>query len=244
MTTAVLRGLTGVVLCSVMVWAQDTIPTSDAVLSELKTGNAHHVAKRYQHPHQTADRQRELASAQHPHAIVLSCADSRVAPEIVFDQGLGDLFDVRVAGNVAGDAEIASIEYAASHLHVPVLVVVGHQHCGAVSAAAEGGEAEGHLPALLAMIRPAVEAARTQPGDLIENAVRINVENVVRQLHDSTPVLADLVGHGKLTIVGAVYSLDTGKVAWLSQAGAPAAPKLQARHEGVTPAGCRRAVAE
>jgi len=245
MTTAVLRGLTGVVLCSVMVWAQDAMPTADAVLSELKTGNAHHVAKRYQHPHQTADRQRELASAQHPHAIVLSCADSRVAPEIVFDQGLGDLFDVRVAGNVAGDAEIASIEYAASHLHVPVLVVVGHQHCGAVSAAAEGGEAEGHLPALLAMIRPAVEAARTQPGDLIENAVRINVENVVRQLHDSTPVLADLVGHGKLTIVGAVYSLDTGKVTWLSQAGAPAAaPKLQARYEGVTPAGCRRAIAE
>jgi len=244
MTTAVLRGLTGVVLCSVIVWAQDAIPTADAVLSELKNGNAHHVAKRYQHPHQTADRQRELASAQHPHAIVLSCADSRVAPEIVFDQGLGDLFDVRVAGNVAGDPEIASIEYAASHLHVPVLVVVGHQHCGAVSAAAEGGEAEGHLPALLAMIRPAVEAARKQPGDPIENAVRLNVENVVRQLHDSTPVLAELVGHGKLTIVGAVYSLDTGKVAWLSQDGAPAAPEVQARYEGVTPAGCRRAVAE
>jgi carbonic anhydrase len=244
MTTAILRGLAGAALCSVIVWAQATVPSADAVLAELKTGNAHHVSKRYQHPHQTAGRQRELASGQHPHAIVLSCADSRVAPEIVFDQGLGDLFDVRVAGNVAGDAEIASIEYAASHLHVPVLVVVGHQHCGAVSAAAEGGEAEGHLPSLLAMIRPAVEAARTQPGDLIETAVKINVENVVRQLRESTPVLAELVGRGTLTVVGAVYSLDTGKVAWLSPDRASAAPNVQARHEALTPAGCRRAVAE
>jgi len=244
MTPAVLRGLIGAVLFSVMAWAQDTLPAAAAVLSELEAGNAHHVAKRYEHPHQTADRQRELASAQHPHAIVLSCADSRVAPEIVFDQGLGDLFDVRVAGNVAGDAEVASIEYAASHLHVPLLVVVGHQHCGAVSAAAEGGEAEGHLPELLAMIRPAVETARKQPGDLIENAVRINVENVVRQLHDSTPVLAELVGHGKLTVVGAVYALDTGKVTWLSQEKASKAPKVQARHDTLTPAGCRRADAE
>lgn len=227
--TAILRGLAGAVLCSVIVWAQATAPSADAVLGELKTGNAHHVAKRYQHPHQTADRQRELASGQHPHAIVLSCADSRVAPEIVFDQGLGDLFDVRVAGNVAGDAEIASIEYAASHLHAPLLVVVGHQHCGAVSAAAEGGDAEGHLPSLLAMIRPAVESARTQPGDLVDNAVRINVENVVRQLRDSTPVLAELVSHGTLKVVGGVYSLDTGKVAWLSPDQGSAAPKLQAR---------------
>src|SRR6476659_7469970 len=162
MTSALIRVLAGIAVYSVVVAAsQEASPSAEAALPELKAGNAHHAGKRYQHPHQTAARQRELASGQHPHAIVLSCADSRVAPEIIFDQGLGDLFDVRVAGNVAGDAEIASIEYAASHLHVPVLVVVGHQHCGAVSAAAEGGEAEGHLPALLAMIRPAVEAART-----------------------------------------------------------------------------------
>jgi carbonic anhydrase len=205
----------GAAVCTAVLAAQETMPSAASVLRELRAGNAHHVSKRYLHPHQTAARQRELADTQHPHAIVLTCADSRVAPEIILDQGLGDLFDVRVAGNVAGDTELASIEYAAAHLHTPVLVVMGHQKCGAVTAAAESGEAEGHLPSLLALIRPAVERARTQRGDLIENAVRLNVENVVRQVRGSQPVLRALVDRGALTVVGAVYSLDTGKVAWL-----------------------------
>ena len=194
---------------------QDKPPSAADVLAELKAGNEHHATKHYQHPHQTAARQRELTTTQHPHATILSCADSRVAPEIVFDQGLGDLFDVRVAGNIAGDAEIASIEYAADHLGVPVLVVLGHQRCGAVTAAAEPGEAPGHLPVLIAAIRPAVEQARGMPGDAIDNAVRINVENVVRQLTGSQPVLAGLTAAGRLQVVGAVYSLDTGKIEWL-----------------------------
>jgi len=194
---------------------QDKPPSAADVLAELKAGNEHHATKHYQHPHQTAARQRELTTTQHPHATILSCADSRVAPEIVFDQGLGDLFDVRVAGNIAGDAEIASIEYAADHLGVPVLVVLGHQRCGAVTAAAESGEARGHLPVLIAAIRPAVEQARGMPGDTIDNAVRINVENVVRQLTGSQPVLAGLTAAGRLQVVGAVYSLDTGKIEWL-----------------------------
>src|SRR3954449_10215959 len=187
MRSAILRTLVTAALCSAAVGAQHASPSADAVLGELKAGNDHHATKRYQHPHQTAARQRELAATQNPHAIVLSCADSRVAPEIILDQGLGDLFDVRVAGNVASDTELASIEYAAAHLHTPLLVVMGHQKCGAVTAAAESGEAEGHLPSLLALIRPAVERARAQPGDLIDNAVRINVENVVRQVHGSQP---------------------------------------------------------
>ena len=194
---------------------QDKPPSAADVLAELKAGNEHHATKHYQHPHQTAARQRELTTTQHPHATILSCADSRVAPEIVFDQGLGDLFDVRVAGNIAGDAEIASIEYAADHLGVPVLVVLGHQRCGAVTAATEPGEAPGHLPVLIAAIRPAVEQARGMPGDTIDNAVRINVENVVRQLTGSQPVLAGLTAAGRLQVVGAVYSLDTGKIEWL-----------------------------
>jgi len=215
MRSVMTRTLFAAAICGVAVGAQDAMPSAEAVLRELKAGNDHHASKRYQHPHQSAARQREIAETQHPHAIVLSCADSRVAPEIILDQGLGDLFDVRVAGNVAGDAELASIEYAAAHLHTPLLVVMGHQKCGAVTAAAESGEAEGHLPSLLALIRPAVERARTQPGDLIDNAVRMNVENVVRQVRGSTPVLAALVDRGVLTVVGAVYSLDTGRVAWL-----------------------------
>jgi carbonic anhydrase len=189
--------------------------TAESVLAELTAGNAHHVAHRYQHPHETAERQRELASGQNPHAEILSCADSRVPPELIFDQGLGDLFIIRVAGNVVSDTELGSLEYGAEHLHVPLLVVLGHQHCGAVTAAVEGGEAEGHIAALVNLLRPAVEKTRGMPGDHVENAVKANVEMVVKQLRSSTPVLAKLVSEGKLKVVGAVYSLDTGKVTWL-----------------------------
>ena len=189
--------------------------TADSVVAELSAGNAHHVAHRYQHPHQNANRQRELVSSQNPHAEILSCADSRVPPELIFDQGLGDLFIVRVAGNVVSDTELGSLEYGAEHLHVPLLVVLGHQHCGAVTAAVEGGEAEGHIAALVNLLRPAVEKTRGMPGDHVENAVKANVEMVVKQLRASTPILAKLVSEGKLKVVGAVYSLDTGKVTWL-----------------------------
>src|SRR4030095_10946609 len=104
--------------------------TAESALAELKAGNKHHVAHRYSHPHQTAARQRELTSTQRPHAEILSCADSRVPPELVFDQGLGDIFVVRVAGNVASDAELGSLEYGAEHLQIPLLVVLGDQHFG------------------------------------------------------------------------------------------------------------------
>ena len=192
-----------------------TAPSADAVLAELRSGNQHHVAHRYAHPHQTEARRRELVGGQQPHAVILTCADSRVPPEIVFDQGLGDLFTVRVAGNIAGDAEIASIEYAVEHLHTPLVVVMGHQSCGAVAAAVAGGEAPGHLPTLVAAIRPAVDRARPMKGDLNANAMRINVEMVVEQLRSSRPVLAEHVASGKLRIVGAVYSLESGAVTWL-----------------------------
>ena len=215
MTRPMMCALVAAALCGPAMAAEQKLPSADVVLRELKAGNEHHVAKRYQHPHQTAARQRELAAGQAPHAIILSCADSRVAPEIVLDQGLGDLFDVRVAGNIASDTELASIEYAASHLHAPVVCVMGHQRCGAVTAAADSGHAEGHIPALLALIHPAIGQAKGEPGDFIDNAVRHNVENVVRQIRGSTPVLAPLVTSGALRVVGAVYSLDTGKVTWL-----------------------------
>lgn len=192
-------------------------PSADAVLAELKAGNQRHVKAQYQHPHETTARREELAQGQHPQAVVLACADSRVAPEIVFDQGLGDLFVVRVAGNVAPDAEIASIEYAVEHLHTPLVVVMGHQSCGAVGAAIAGGEAPGHLPELLAAIRPAVEKAKTMTGDLSINAVRVNVEMVVDKLRTSEPVLAEAVKAKKLKVVGAVYSLSTGSVTWLPE---------------------------
>lgn len=191
--------------------------TPDTALAELKTGNDHHVQHRYQHPHETLERQRELVKGQHPHAEILSCADSRVPPEIIFDQGLGDLFVVRVAGNIATDAELASLEYGAAHLQIPLLVVMGHEHCGAVTAAVEGGNPEGHIGTLVELLRPAVENSRSLTGDRVENAVRANVELVVKQLRNSTPLLSELVSHNKLKIVGGVYSLDTGKVDWLPE---------------------------
>src|SRR5436190_12194194 len=199
-----------------MAWGESP-PTANAVLSELKAGNHRHQSHQYAHPHESAARQHELVKGQSPHAVILACADSRVPPEIVFDRGLGDLFVVRVAGNIATNSEIASIEYAAEHLHAPLVVVMGHQSCGAVGAAIEGGEAPGHLPALIDAIRPAVEEAKKEKGDLSANAVRINVERVVDQLRASQHLLAPAVAAGKLRIVGAVYALDTGKVAWLPE---------------------------
>ena len=193
-----------------------TAPTPASVLTELKAGNERFASHHVTHPHQTAARRTELASGQQPHAVILACADSRVAPEIVFDKGLGDLFTVRVAGNIAGDPETASIEYAVEHLHVPLIVVMGHQSCGAVGAAIEGGEAPGHLPALIDAIKPSVEKARAMKGELPDNAIRVNVETVVAQLEASHPILAEHVADGSLKIVGGVYSLKTGRVAWLS----------------------------
>ena len=175
------------------------------------------MAHRYQHPHQTLDRQRQLVSGQHPHAEILSCSDSRVPPEIVFDQGLGDLFIVRVAGNVATDTEIGSLEYGAEHLHIPLLIVLGHESCGAVTAAVQGGPPEGHIVAFVDLIKPAVEKTRGMPGDPVANAIRLNVEMIVKQLRSSTPILSELVAHGKLRIVGAVYSIETGSVTWLPE---------------------------
>ena len=207
-----------VVAACCLVGAREAVPSADAVIAELKAGNAHHVAKKYAHPHQTSARQRELATGQHPHCALLTCADSRVAPEIVFDQGLGDIFDVRVAGNVAGTSETASLEYAAEHLHVPLIVVMGHSHCGAVSAALEGGTLPGKLPDLMAAIRPAVDQSAQEPGDRLANAVRDNVSLVVQQLLAAKPVLAELAESGKLRVVGAVYSLETGKIEWLPAA--------------------------
>jgi carbonic anhydrase len=228
MRWSLFRSLGTIVLFgAAVVTAQTQIPSPDTVLKDLQTGNANHANKHYRHPHQTPERQHELSAGQSPEAVILSCSDSRVPPELVFDQGLGDLFVIRVAGNVPGNDEIASIEYAADHLHTPVVVVVGHQHCGAVEAAVQGGEAHGHLGPLLAMIQPAVAQARKETGDLMDNAVRHNVENVVQQLRHSNPVLGPMVDKGTLKILGGVYSLDTGKVTWLPEAKAKASARAE-----------------
>jgi carbonic anhydrase len=154
---------------------------------------------------------RAIAAGQHPFAIILGCADSRVPPEIIFDQGLGDLFVIRVAGNILDDAILGSIEYAVEELGTALVLVLGHERCGAVAATVKHAEVVGHISTLINAIQPAVDRAKNEPGDLLDNAVRANIELVVAQLKSSMPV-ADLVLKNKLTVVGAQYNLKCGSV--------------------------------
>ena len=187
--------------------------TSDQALTQLLRGNERFVAGWPDHPNQSARRRREVSdSEQQPFAIILSCADSRVPPEIIFDQGLGDLFVIRVAGNVLDDIILGTIEYAVEHMHVPLIMVLGHDKCGAVTAAVQGVEVRNHIQSLAEALRPAVDTARIQAGDVISNAINANVQQAVAALCASEPVLARARTAGHTQIVGARYSLDTGKV--------------------------------
>ena len=201
----------------------------DSALSRLLEGNRRFLDAAPSHPHQDVSRRALLAGGQEPFAIILCCSDSRVPPEVVFDQGLGDLFVVRVAGNVADEIGLASIEYAAEHLGVRLVMVLGHERCGAVTAAVKGGQLPGHLPALMDALRPAVAAARPVRGDLVEGAIIANVELTAEQLRASRPILAELVDRGELLVVGARYDLDTGLVEFLDE---PAAAPLHASRSG------------
>jgi carbonic anhydrase len=184
----------------------------DQALQALVAGNTRYVGTKLTHPNQTGERRREVAKRQEPFAVIVGCADSRVPPEIVFDQGLGDLFVIRAAGHMVDDAALGSLEYAVEHLSIPLVMVLGHKRCGAVEAAARGVETPGRLGFVLQAIKPAVEKVKGQPGDLIENAVRANIEMVVTQLKSAQPVLAGLVKAGRVRIVGARYDLDSGWV--------------------------------
>lgn len=184
----------------------------ERAIEALLAGNRRYAAGNAVHPRQAPERRLEVALAQRPLAIVLGCSDSRVLPEILFDQGLGDLFVVRTAGHVVDDVALASLEYAAEHLGVPLLVVLGHTGCGAVAAALEGGELPGHLVCLVEAIRPAVERAKGGPGDFLDRAVKENVARVVARLKAAEPILANRVREGRLTVVGARYDLQSGLV--------------------------------
>ncbi len=202
--------------------------TATRAWQRLQAGNTRFVNNRLEHPDCSSIRRAEVARGQHPFAVVLACSDSRVPPEIVFDVGLGDIFVVRVAGNTADAAAIGSIEYAVEHLHVPLVVVLGHERCGAVQAAVEVVDrheaAPGHLGAIIDPIVPAVNAARGQAGDEVENTVRENVTRVVSQLRSSRPVLAEAVHGHHLAVLGARYDLDTGEVTLVRQPQAQAVP--------------------
>jgi carbonic anhydrase len=214
-------------------------------LSRLKEGNARFTAGNMQHPHESADdrkymakdsyenagtislgttaeqavkRRAELTKSQHPFAIILSCSDSRVPPEIVFDEGLGDLFIVRVAGNVLNDEGLGSIEYGVDILGARLIVVLGHQSCGAVDAAmktiAAKGRAPGHIQSLVTAIEPVVDA--TPKGDL-DTMIKANVKHVVDALRSSTPILKTKVDSSDVQVIGGYYTLDSGAVTFLDE---------------------------
>jgi carbonic anhydrase len=196
-------------------------PDADAALAILMEGNRRYVASLPEHPDQSAEHRVEVAQAQRPFAAILGCADSRVPAEIVFDQGIGDLFVVRIAGNVVDDAVLGSLEFAVMELRVPLVLVLGHGRCGAVKAAidiaAGSGEPLGRLTVLVEAIQPAIERVKGRLGDLLDNAVRANVRLVADHLRAAEPILAPSVRAEQVKIVGARYDLDTGEVELLER---------------------------
>lgn len=192
----------------------------DKVWSDLMDGNKRFVAGELK-PNAVASVRESLAKSQHPKAIVLSCSDSRVPPELVFDQTLGDLFVVRAAGNIAGPLGLASVEYAFDHLGSTVLVVLGHTKCGAVTAACSGEKMPtANLQALVDQIRPAVMTVKgSATGDaLVEAAIKENVHQSAKDVLAHSGVLRHAKEQGKLTVIEAEYQLDTGKVIRLDKA--------------------------
>jgi carbonic anhydrase len=193
--------------------------TPEAALQRLRAGNARYVSGKTTHPDQSAARRKKLAGGQKPFATILACADSRVSPELIFDQGLGDLFVIRVAGNVVDDTVMGSVEYAAIHLNCPLVMVLGHEHCGAVTAAVaaasgKSGEEDKDtkIGALANLIAPAVKAVPADAPDKVEAAVVENARRGARLLLTTSPPLGERVREGKLQIVSARYSLDDGRV--------------------------------
>ncbi|PSB28443.1 carbonic anhydrase [Stenomitos frigidus] len=186
-------------------------PNPDLALKKLMAGNQRFVQHQPQYPDQSAKRLQEVAQAQHPFATILSCADSRVPAEIVFDQGIGDVFDVRIAGNIATSEAIGSIEYAVALLGTPLLMVLGHERCGAVTAAVQNEALPGEMSTFVNAILPAVKRVADQPGDAVNNAVVANVQYQLEQLQQSS-LLKERLQSGKLKMVGARYDLDTGTV--------------------------------
>ncbi|WP_374470920.1 carbonic anhydrase [Phenylobacterium sp.] len=188
-------------------------------MARLMAGNARYVAAKATHPNGDAARRRLVAGAQHPFATILACADSRVAPELVFDQGLGDLFVVRVAGNVVDDAVLASIEYSVIHLGSNLIMALGHERCGAVKATAEAldghpspEDADTKIGALAALIAPAVRAVPSDATDRVDAAVSLNAAQAAAEIFAGSKPLRTRVLAGQLKIVAARYDLDDGRV--------------------------------
>jgi len=201
-------------LVSPLLQAQEARPTSAAALQRLKDGNARFAADRPATKDVGDKRREKLTQGQQPFAAILSCADSRVVPEVLFDQGLGDVFVLRVAGNIAGPGMVGSLEYAVEHLHVPLIVVLGHEECGAVKAALAGKP----LPGQLGWLVKQVYTGDNLPADkkeVLNAAIKANVLRQAADLTEKNAELKELVAHERVKIAAGIYSLATGKVTWL-----------------------------
>jgi carbonic anhydrase len=184
----------------------------DVALRRLLDGNKRFVQQKPNYPDQSLERLRSLILTQHPFASVLGCADSRVPPEIIFDQGLGNLFVVRVAGNVVNDLVTGSLEYSTTVLGSQLIVILGHRRCGAVAEAIKNKPLPGKIGFVVENIKPAVERVKLTIGDITEDAVLANIQYQVEELPKKSTILAKLVSVGKLKIIGACYDIDTGRV--------------------------------
>jgi carbonic anhydrase len=191
-------------------------PTADQALELLKKGNEKFVADNLESKNVSAERRRELAKGQHPFAIILTCADSRVTPEYVFNQGLGDIFVLRVAGNIADAFEIGSMEFAVEQLRVPLIVVLGHSRCGAVEAALGENKPHGNLGKLIEQIYPGNDLPR-QKDAALQVAIQNNARHQAELLTKSSKVIKEFVEHKRVRVVPGVYDLATGKVDWLNE---------------------------
>jgi carbonic anhydrase len=193
----------------------ENVVSPDAALDRLMQGNTRYVdgvSRRHDFKHE----REALSKGQNPFAAILSCADSRIAPEYCFDTARGDLFVCRIAGNFASDEMVASLEYAIAVLNTPLIMVLGHDACGAVDSTIksvkDGTTLPGHLPSLVAAIKPAVDAVQGQPGDMLANAIRRNVALNVEKLKTAAPILNAAAGDKKIRVVGGVYELTSGRV--------------------------------
>src|SRR6187399_3704073 len=190
--------------------------TTISSLDKLKIGNNKFVGGHPVHPHETLNRIRELKKGQKPFVVLVSCSDSRIPPELIFDQGLGDVFSIRTAGNVIGDYELGSIEYAVEHLHCKLIVVLGNENCGAIQAYATSGNEkhDDHIQTLVDYIAAEEEEKNISDSlrSNIDTLVKANIVHAVNLLRSSTPVLKPLVDKNEIKIIGAYYDLDSGNV--------------------------------
>ncbi len=215
--------ITGLILCLGFGWAAAGAPamSADEALALLKEGNERYVSSQAQHPNQGIKSRISTATkGQQPFAAILSCSDSRVPVEVLFDRGVGDIFVIRVAGNVANTDETGSIEYAVDHLGTPVFIVLGHTNCGAVSAVVKGADLHGNIIPIRNAIFTAVSTAKTNhpsaTGEkLIDEAIRTNVWQAIEDVFRTSPITVARVKSGKLKVEGAVYDIETGAVTWM-----------------------------